>query len=86
MPDVIPSDAPPAFIIAANDDEYGCDKTALELFTKLHAAHVRVEGHFLAEGQHAFNMGDRSKLVSVKTWPQRMDDWLRDSGCLDRAK
>jgi acetyl esterase/lipase len=82
VPDVIPPDAPPAFLLVASDDEYGCDKTALELYTKLHAAKVSVEAHFLAQGKHAFNMGDRSTLTSVKTWPQRMADWLADSGYL----
>jgi acetyl esterase/lipase len=85
LPGTIPPDAPPAFLLVASDDEYGCDKVALELYRKLHAAGIRVEAHFLAQGKHAFNMGDRSNLASVKTWPQRMADWLNDSGYLKRA-
>jgi len=85
LPGTIPPDAPPAFLLVASDDEYGCDKVALELYKKLHAAGIRVEAHFLAQGKHAFNMGDRSNLSSVKTWPQRMADWLNDSGYLKRA-
>ena len=34
------------------------------------------------EGQHAFNMGQRSKLTSIRAWPQRMADWLEDRGLL----
>jgi acetyl esterase/lipase len=86
LPEVIPHDAPPTFLLVANDDDYGCDKTTLELFEKLRAAGVRVEAHFLAQGKHAFNMGDRSTLVSVKTWPQRMADWLADGGYLTPAR
>lgn len=82
VPDSIPADAPPAFLLVASDDESGCDKTTLELFSKLHAAHVAVEAHFLARGKHAFNMGDRSSFVSVRSWPERMADWLKDSGYL----
>jgi acetyl esterase/lipase len=85
-PDTIPRDAPPTFLLVANDDDYGCDKTTLELFEKLRAAGARVEAHFLAQGKHAFNMGDRSKLTSIKTWPQRMADWLGDSGYLAPAR
>jgi acetyl esterase/lipase len=85
VPDMIPKDAPPAFLLVASDDEYGCDDTTLELYTKLHAAGVPVEAHFLAQGKHAFNMGDRSSLISVKTWPERMAAWLRDSGYLTPA-
>lgn len=29
-----------------------------------------------------FNMGDRSSLSAVRNWPQRMADWLSDSGYL----
>lgn len=85
VPDKIPSDAPPAFLLVANDDDYGCDKVTLNLYQKLRAAGVSVEAIFLAKGRHAFNMGDRSKLVTVNTWPQRMADWLTDSGYLTPA-
>jgi acetyl esterase/lipase len=85
VPDTITSSAPPAFLLVANDDEYGCDKVALNIFLKMRAAGVRVEAIFLAQGKHAFNMGDRSSLVTVKTWPQRMADWMSDSGYLTPA-
>ena len=29
-------------------------------------------------------MGQRSKLKAVNTWPQRLADWLADSGLLMR--
>ena len=82
VPDTVPPDAPPAFLLVANDDQYGCDKVTLQLYEKLHAAGVPVEAIFLAQGKHAFNMGDRSKFVTVNTWPQRMADWMKDSGYL----
>jgi acetyl esterase/lipase len=85
VPDKIPPDAPPAFLLVANDDDYGCDKVTLDLYQKMRAAGVSVEAIFLAKGRHAFNMGDRSNLVTVKTWPQRMADWLADSGFLAPA-
>jgi len=81
-PEKISSDAPPAFLLCANDDEYGCDKVTLDLLQKFRDAKVPVEAIFLARGKHAFNMGDRSSLITVKTWPQRMADWLSDSGFL----
>jgi acetyl esterase/lipase len=83
-PDKIPPNAPPAFLLVANDD-YGHVNVALDLYQKLLAANVPVEAIFLAQGKHAFNMGDRSNLITVKTWPQRMADWLADSGYLAPA-
>lgn len=85
-PEKISSDAPPAFLICANDDEYGCDEVTLDLLHKFRDAKVPVEAIFLAQGKHAFNMGNRSTLVTVKTWPQRMADWLSDSGFLKPAE
>jgi len=83
VPDDV-SAAPPTFLLVANDDQYGCDRVALELYTRLRATRLPVEAHFLERGSHGFNMGQRSKLKSVQTWPERMTDWLRDSGYLKR--
>jgi len=82
VPDKIASDAPPAFLICANDDEYGCDKVTMELLQKFRAAKVPVEAIFFARGKHAFNMGNRSSQESIRNWPQRMAEWLGDSGFL----
>jgi acetyl esterase/lipase len=81
-PKVIPSDTPPAFLICANDDEYGCDKVTLELLEKYRDAKVPVEAIFFARGKHAFNMGDRSAYAAIRNWPQRMAEWMGDSGYL----
>ena len=82
VPGKIPAGSPPAFLLCANDDEYGCDQVTLELLQKFRAAKVPVEAHILGQGKHAFNMGDRSNLAAVKGWPQRMADWLSDRGLL----
>jgi len=83
-PEKISPDAPPAFLICANDDEYGCDEVTFDLLQKFRSANVPVEAIFLAKGKHAFNMGNRSTLVTVNTWPNRMADWLTDSGFLKK--
>ena len=83
IPDEIPHDAPPAFLLAADDDDYGCDQNVVDLLKKYHAAKVPVEAHIFAHGKHAFNMGYRSNLTSIKNWPQRMADWLADNHFLN---
>lgn len=80
VPEEVPADAPPTFMIVANDD--GASRVVLGLVDKLRKAKVPVEAHLLAQGGHGFNMGNRSKLASVNTWPQRMVDWLSDNGWL----
>jgi acetyl esterase/lipase len=82
VPDSVPSDSPPAFMICSNDDQYECDVATLKLLEDFKAAKVSVEAHFLAQGKHGFNMGDRSTYAAVRGWPQRMADWLGDRGYL----
>lgn len=78
VPEVVPADAPPAFMIVANDD--GLANVVLGVASKYRAAKAPIEVHLLAQGGHGFNMGNRSKLVSVNTWPNRMVEWLSDNG------
>ena len=82
-PAAISPDTGPAFLVAADDDEYGCDQTALDLVSRFRAAKVPVELHLIAQGKHAFNMGYRSEYLAVRHWPDRMADWLNDRGYLD---
>jgi acetyl esterase/lipase len=77
-PEVVPTNAPPAFLLAAYDDS-GPARTITELMAKYQAAGVPAEMHLFAQGSHAFNMGYRSKLSTIKNWPQRLADWLRDN-------
>jgi acetyl esterase/lipase len=79
----VPSDTPPAFLICANDDEYGCDRVTLDLLQKYRDAKVPVEAIFFARGKHAFNMGDRSEYEAIRNWPQRMAEWMDDSGFMN---
>lgn len=83
VPDTLPSTAPPAFMVAAIDDEC-CSAPVLQLLEKYHAAHIPAEAHIYAQGGHAFNMGKRTSLTTLKSWPQRLTDWFTDSGLLKR--
>jgi acetyl esterase/lipase len=85
IPNVVPADAPPAFLLAANDDEC-CSEPVVKLIEKYRMAKVPMEAHIYAHGKHGFNMGDRSQLNSIKTWPQRMADWLAENGWLTEKK
>jgi acetyl esterase/lipase len=81
IPETVPADAPPAFLLAANDDPC-CGVTTASLLVKYREAKRPVEAHLYTKGDHGFNMGDRSPLQSIKSWPQRMADWLGDNGYL----
>lgn len=85
IPDQIPSNAPPAFLLVANDDQC-CSEPVVKILQRYRAAKAPVEVHIFARGSHAFNMGNRSQLASIKSWPQRMADWLADNNILNPAK
>jgi acetyl esterase/lipase len=86
IPGALPADAPPAFLLVADDDETGSAGVITTLLQRYREVHVPVEAHVFAHGKHAFNMGNRSSLASIKEWPQRMAEWLTDSGFLAPAR
>jgi acetyl esterase/lipase len=83
VPGELDSKPPPAFFLAAGDD-IGAARTITNLLELYRVAGVPAEVHLYAQGQHAFNMGYRSKLVSIHSWPQRLTDWMTDQGLLSR--
>jgi acetyl esterase/lipase len=81
----VPATAPPAFLASASDDPC-CSIPTLKILQQYKDAGVPVEAHIFAKGGHGFNMGQRSKLKAVNTWPQRLADWLGDAGLLAPTK
>ncbi|MBC8094239.1 MAG: alpha/beta hydrolase [Akkermansiaceae bacterium] len=84
IPETLPTNAPPAFFLVANDDR-GHVEPVVKLLNKYREAKRPIEVHLYARGGHGFNMGQRSKLKSIKDWPQRMADWLADNSILETA-
>ncbi|NCD69062.1 alpha/beta hydrolase [Mucilaginibacter agri] len=78
VPEVVPPDSPPAFLVVADDDEC-CSPPVIKLLQKYREAGVSVEAHIFSKGNHAFNMGYRSKLQTLKNWPARLVDWFVDN-------
>lgn len=76
--------APPAFIVAGSRDEC-CAAPSLALYEQLRRAGVSAELHMFADAGHAFNLDETDRL-SVLHWPDRLHDWLVDSGWLDTRR
>lgn len=83
IPAELPANAPPAFLLVADDDNH--TEAVLKLFTLYCAAKIPVEVHVFTKGGHGFNQGQRSKLNSIRRWPERLTDWLKDNNVLDPA-
>jgi acetyl esterase/lipase len=85
IPDSVDATAPPTFLLAANNDPC-CAEPVVQLIDRYRKAKVPIEAHLFAQGSHGFNMGQRSKLKSLNSWPQRMADWLDDTNILQPRK
>jgi len=78
IPSIVPSDAPPSFLLVANDD-LCCSQPVIDLLNAYRKAQRSIEVHIYTQGNHGFNMGNRSKLKSISTWPDRLTDWMVDN-------
>ena len=83
IPDTVPVTAPPAFLLASNDDAC-CSVTVVGLLEKYRKAKVSVEAHILAHGDHGFNMGYRSYLSIRKILATIDGNWLQDCKLINR--
>ena len=81
IPEMITKDAPPGFIVTAFDDPC-CSTPSITLLERYHQAEVPMEAHIYTKGGHGFNMGYRSDLVTISSWPDRLRDWLMDTGLI----
>ncbi len=79
VPDRVSPNAPPTFLLVSNNDAC-CSEPVLTLLQMHRKAKVPVEAHIYAVGDHGFNMGKRSTFNSLKTWSDRLTDWLHDTG------
>ena len=76
------SDAfPPVFIVITYDDKDRSIGLA-EAYIKLKKANVSAEMHIYSEGGHGYGLRRTEKPVTF--WPDRMEDWLKLKGFLDR--
>lgn len=81
IPEAFPEELPPAFIIATNDDAC-CSAPVVAILNGYRQNNASVEMHLFSRGGHAFNMGTRSTLNSLKSWPELLKNWLSIEGFL----
>lgn len=81
VPDVVTATAPRTFMLVANDDEC-CSEPVIKLLQMHRKVKVPVEAHIYSVGNHGFNMGKRSTFNSLKTWPDRLTDWIKEAAII----
>jgi acetyl esterase/lipase len=73
--DRVRADAPPAFIVQAEDDPVDTVRNSIGYFLALKAAKVPAEMHIYATGGHAFGL--RPTAEPITHWPALAETWLR---------
>ena len=75
----VPADAPPLFILVANDD-VGASVGSARLYSEWKTAGKPAELHIYSKGGHGFGMNKRG--LPVDSWIERFGDWLDVQGLL----
>jgi acetyl esterase/lipase len=78
--DHISADAPPTFIVQAEDDPMDDVRNSITYFLALKQTAVPVEIHLFAHGGHAFGL--RPTAMPITHWPALAEQWLRSTGML----
>jgi acetyl esterase/lipase len=80
-PDIhVTSQAPPTFLLQAENDPVDDVGNSLAYFAALKKAGVPVEMHLYAQGGHAFGL--RRTELPITEWPQLVETWLRTIGMI----
>ena len=76
----LPKDAPPVFMVCADDDRSHVEPT-VKFYLELEANHTPAEMHIYAYGGHGFGLRPTKKPgAPVESWPDRLKDWLAERG------
>lgn len=76
----VPADAPPTFLLHAEDDPVDPVKHSLTYYAALQKAGVPAEMHLYAQGGHAFGL--RPTKLPIGRWPTLVEQWLLTIGML----
>ena len=75
----VPSDAPPVFLVCADDDRSHVEPT-VKFYLELEAKKIPAEMHIYASGGHGFALRPAQKPAPVTGWPERLKEWLAERG------
>lgn len=75
-------DAPPLFVVAATDDQFGLAPQSVAIYQAWTSAKKSAELHLYAKGGHGFGMNKQDSPSD--TWADRFADWLGMQGLLKK--
>ena len=75
----VAKDAPPVFMVCADDDRSHVEPT-VKFYLELEGARIPTEMHIYAYGGHGFGLRPTKKEAPVMKWPARLEEWLVERG------
>ncbi len=77
-----PADAPPVFLVHADDDRLAAGANSVKIYLALKEAKVPTEMHIFAKGGHGFGMTKSG--APTDGWTDRFQEWMGGMGLLRR--
>jgi acetyl esterase/lipase len=78
----VTSDTPPTFIFQTDADTAVPAENCVAFYLALRRAGVPAEMHIYQDGKHG--VGLAREVVATSTWPERLRDWMRVRGLVER--
>jgi acetyl esterase/lipase len=75
---------PRTFIFHTSEDTAVVPENALRFYLACKAAKVPVELHMYEKGRHGVGINPKGVSVGTDTWKNRLADWLKDRGVLEK--
>ena len=73
---------PPCFLLHTNGDTGVPPENSIDFYLALRKAKVPCELHVYEKGPHGYGLGLKDPVL--KSWPERLTDWLRVRGMLKK--
>lgn len=84
----VTKDTPPVFIFHTSEDKSVVPEHAVRFYLACKKAGVPAELHIYEKGRHGVGLGRDPKWTggekSVETWPDRLADWMKSRGLLEK--
>lgn len=80
----VTKETPPTFLFSTADDPVVPVENSLAFFAACRRNGVEAELHVYKHGPHGVGLAPRNPVLG--TWPDRLADWLRDSGFLTKGE
>src|SRR5207302_2382862 len=82
----VTKNTPPTFLFHTSEDTAVVPENALRFYVACKKAGVPVELHLYEKGRHGVGVNPKGVSAGTDAWKDRLADWLKDRGVLERKR